>query len=289
MKFNISRLCSIVFVSGFVCQAPGAVLTGAFVSMLEATGSATGDSWDTRAERVGGFYYNLWFTRGAPGGTPNGLETPFINGPDNSRASIAILLNPGTNKFTIYGDSGGGGAHYGLVGVNLFLDGHIVPDISGKAEKRTDSALPPVSPNSSPFSLAMDGSLVPAAGTLEYSNRTERVVLLEFSWASPGVIPSNRVSPYEANGADASTDYIGTVTLVVYPTADLPLIRVSEVEVSWYSVNGASYQVFYRSEATTNIWNPVGPLVEGSGDRMSLRDPVAEGESQRFYRVLRVP
>jgi hypothetical protein len=72
----------------------------------------------------------------------------------------------------------------------------------------------------------------------------------------------------------------------------LPLrsqIRVSEIEVSWESVDQKSYQIQYRSDLATNGWLDFGSPVLGNGTTNTVKAIVPVGEHQRFYRVMTVP
>lgn len=62
-------------------------------------------------------------------------------------------------------------------------------------------------------------------------------------------------------------------------------IRTSEVEVSWTSVAGLSYQVEYRDDVPGSNWTTLGSPVVGDGGVMRLVDKVAAGAPRRFYRV----
>ena len=124
-KLLRSTLLKIGFIGACVAcvqTTHAAVLSGAFVFGIAPSGQSTGNAYDTRPE---GPLYNLIFGIN----TTNGIT--YLNGPDNSRASINILLHAGTNRFLLFQDGCCGvGNNYG---VNLFLDGHILPDISAKS------------------------------------------------------------------------------------------------------------------------------------------------------------
>ena len=66
-------------------------------------------------------------------------------------------------------------------------------------------------------------------------------------------------------------------------------IRVSQVELCWYSQTNQVWQVQYRSPLTTNTWTDLGPPVQGASPMTCINDSVAPGSPQRFYQVIRVP
>ncbi len=62
-------------------------------------------------------------------------------------------------------------------------------------------------------------------------------------------------------------------------------IRVSEVEVSWKSVEGVHYQTEYRTDLPSSNWNHFGSLMLGDGGTLKVTDSLLPGEARRFYRV----
>lgn len=238
-----------------VPSAWSAALTGSIYLAATPSGQpgASGNAWDTRPE---GGLLNMLIA--AP--SSNGLV--FLNGLDNAHASIAVLLRAGTNKFTFFPDPSVQ-VSFNYYALNLFLDGHILPDISVKG-----SIASPMFTTNAALTPAMDGTGVPASGRVEYYNGTETVTLTECSWNS-------------ANGP-------GTITLVVRPDVERLTISVSEVEIGWYSLTNAIYQVQYRSEFTSNIWTSVGSPIPGTGARLCLRQTVNAEEPKRFYSVIRL-
>jgi len=64
-------------------------------------------------------------------------------------------------------------------------------------------------------------------------------------------------------------------------------IRVSEVELCWPATTGKTYQVQFRSDATTNFWVNLGETIPGTNGFVCLRDAVST--VQRFYRLQLVP
>jgi hypothetical protein len=65
-------------------------------------------------------------------------------------------------------------------------------------------------------------------------------------------------------------------------------IRVSHVELCWYSQTNQIYQVQYRSALTTNTWTDLGAPIQGNSPTNCICDAVAPGTPQRFYQVLRL-
>jgi hypothetical protein len=66
-------------------------------------------------------------------------------------------------------------------------------------------------------------------------------------------------------------------------------VRVSQVEVCWNSRSNRSYQVQFRSAATTNLWTNLGVPVPGNGSTNCVLDAVPPGQPQRFYRISELP
>lgn len=66
-------------------------------------------------------------------------------------------------------------------------------------------------------------------------------------------------------------------------------VRVSHVEICWNSLADTSYQVEYRSELTSNTWNPLGPVVVGNGSTNCVIDAVISGEPAKYYRIQGFP
>jgi hypothetical protein len=201
------------------------VLTTAILFSTDTTGSESGGQiWDTYP---GGFY-NLWFAPGSPGGSPNGLTSPFINGPADAQASINIPLQPGPNIFTIFGAPGGS---TGFQGMNLAFNGHTSPDISVKAATRTDSTIPAFSANNAPSTMSVDnsGTRVPGAGTLTFNDGGTPITLIDFFWATPTVFGVDRVSrpPNDIGGGtavpDGIPDFVGSFTLVLGAQTNLAI------------------------------------------------------------------
>jgi len=67
------------------------------------------------------------------------------------------------------------------------------------------------------------------------------------------------------------------------------LITVTQVGISWMAASNQQYQVFYRSDFTTNFWAPLTTnVVIGTGERITIHDSVDDWEPQRFYDVRKV-
>ena len=66
-------------------------------------------------------------------------------------------------------------------------------------------------------------------------------------------------------------------------------IRVSEVEISWSSKLGKSYQVEYRESLEDSEWLALGSPLQGTGESLSAKDTVEPGSLQRLYRVTETP
>jgi hypothetical protein len=68
-----------------------------------------------------------------------------------------------------------------------------------------------------------------------------------------------------------------------------PSIRVSQIELCWFSQSNRLYQVQYYSTLTTDMWTDLGPPIPGSSPTTCTNDAVAPGTPHRFYRVRPVP
>ena len=87
--------------------------------------------------------------------------------------------------------------------------------------------------------------------------------------------------------ADVPTQFTySNLVAVLMPSAE---IRISQVEICWNSVSNTMYQVQYQQALTTNDWVNLGPPVSGNGFKNCVTDPVAQGQTQRVYRVVPVP
>lgn len=137
-----------------------AALTGAVVFSVAATGDAAmGQIWDTGSDlTLARVFLSVL--------TPTGYVA--INGPDGSQGALSFFLRPGTNVFRLVGQNAQT-ANFSVFGLNLFLDGHLLPGISitGSLGGAT------LSSNSASNTLAPNGVTVPATGTFVYDNGVE--------------------------------------------------------------------------------------------------------------------
>jgi hypothetical protein len=204
MKIRRVFLFCGLFVLFSLNSASAATLTAGFIFGADATGNATDQEWDTRA---GSDQYKLWFTEGTPDG---GLTNPFLNGPSWGEVPISLHLHSGTNQFTIYGEPG---LPRPFVGLNLFFDGQVVPQISVKAAERTNSVVPAFSANAASktwglHDYGIGGAKTPGAGAVWFYANGEKISLTDFYWAVPAIFETDRVSHHSiAHSGDA--DFIG--------------------------------------------------------------------------------
>jgi hypothetical protein len=63
-------------------------------------------------------------------------------------------------------------------------------------------------------------------------------------------------------------------------------IRVSALEIAWESQPNETYQVEYKTAGLNDPWKPLGTTVAGTGQAMTVTDPIQPGQPQRFYRVI---
>jgi hypothetical protein len=267
--------------------ASSATLTAAFLFGADATGNATDQEWDTRAESD---QYKLWFTEGTP---DQGLTNAFLNGPGWSDAPIFLHLHSGTNQFTIYGEPG---LPRPFVGLNLFFENQTVPQISVRGAERTDSAVPEFFANTASRTWGLNdygsgGASTPGAGAFWFYASGEKVSLTDFFWAVPAIFSTDRVSPHSI-GESGENDFIGTFTIVVseapvVATRPVPSsVEVSQVRICWDSEPDEVYLVQYRTAAQGNSWTDIGGQVAGDGTRKCVTDAVSPGQPQRIYRVV---
>ena len=217
---NSRKVCKIIKVVSMAtlvaaCSQPlfltGATLTGACLFDVDASGNGTGiEVWNTTAEED---RWNLWITTSRPGDNPDGLTTPFINGPNDSSATIALPLQQGFNRFTIYGETSDAKPAYGL---NLFFGGRSFPGISALALLRTNGVVPAFQLNAAPTTYGLDEFPIPGAGSLSCADGDDVITLVEFHWASPEVYNRDRVS-VDFTDPSGQPDFIGTFTLMVGP------------------------------------------------------------------------
>jgi hypothetical protein len=164
--------------------------------------------WNTRGAPDDRF--NLYLSRNTNPSTPD-----FINRFDDASTNIDVALAPGTYSFGLFSEGVGpqsSDVHFTL---NVYLNGSIVPAISGL----TGSTCPGVCPAGHPNGMTIFGqSGAQEAGVLSTTEGDLRVTLTGFTWnTDPGV---NVVSPNWANDPPyenfiLSPDYFGTLTFTV--------------------------------------------------------------------------
>ena len=292
MKTTVKRIALAVaaaaaLILGGAPVSSGADLTALMLFSCDVEGNPAGDFvWDTRGS-VSDFY-KLWLTSGAPGGDPDGLTGPFINGPAWAAAPINLNLVPGTNEFTLFFQHNGPWTGFAL---NLFFSGESRAALSVKAPWRTSDVIPPFTANHAPRTYSLTSYPAPdapAAGTTSAVIDGRRVEVTAYYVAATNVFNVGRVSSHAARN-DGGLDYVGTFTLVVgprRPTQNIKIdLHVTEVTVCWESEAGSRYQVEYRSRGPEASWVPLGEPVDGTGAMVCAVDRIPLGEPQRFYRV----
>jgi hypothetical protein len=68
------------------------------------------------------------------------------------------------------------------------------------------------------------------------------------------------------------------------PVSIKATIGGGNINLSWLSQGGTSYQVVYKDNLTDPVWTPIGGLVAGDGGTKSAS--FATGPGKRFYSVL---
>jgi hypothetical protein len=286
MAQRLSVVAAMAFLGG-ASLSSATELTALMLFSCDADGNPAGNFvWDTRGSDSD--FYKVWLTQGVPGGAPDGLTGPFINGPTWAMAPIRLPLSAGTNQFTVFFQHNGPWPAFAL---NLFFEGDSLPALSVKAPWRTSDVLPPFTANRAPrtYSLTSYPSPnAPAAGTASAVIADRRVEVTAYYVAATNVFNVGRVSSHAAR-SDGGLDYVGTFTLVVgprRPTNNIKIdLHVTEVTICWESEAGSLYQVEYRSPGHDDTWTKLGQPVEGTGDKTCAVDRIPLGEPQRFYRV----
>jgi hypothetical protein len=266
-----------------------ASLTGVMVFSCDSGGNPAGNFvWDTRG--LSSDFYKVWLTRGVPQSVPDGLTGGFINGPAWAAAPINLVLEEGTNQFTVFVQHNG---HWPAFALHLFLESNTVATLSVKAPLRTNDAIPAFTPNSARLTYSFTSypsPNAPAAGTT--SVLVDRPVeLTEFFFADTNVFGLDRVSTHSTltNGRQ---DYVGTFTLVAGPRRPPSERRIrveihtTEVTLCWASEASLLYQAQYRTTGPDREWIDIGTPVQGNGTTNCVADRVPLGASQRFYRVV---
>lgn len=82
--------------------------------------------------------------------------------------------------------------------------------------------------------------------------------------------------------ADVNVNFLMLVPAVA-PISLTAVISGSNINVSFQSQTGLSYQVEYKNNLTDGSWTPLGSLIVGDGTIKSLNDPTSG--SHRFYRL----
>ncbi len=61
-------------------------------------------------------------------------------------------------------------------------------------------------------------------------------------------------------------------------------VAIADLQLCWNSASNTQYQVEYRSELTSNSWQPLGGAILGNGVKICTTDSIL-GQPRRFYRV----
>jgi hypothetical protein len=213
MKLAILASAALLFVTTEVGNAT--TLSGLIEFSTDATGAFDkGQVWNTLG--APDTLFNLYVKSGdvrTGGGT-------FLNSGNSSSASISIPLALGANTFTIFGTEVTDPLHFGL---NLFFNANNgTPGISVQAPEQTSTLVtPPFLPNSSPSTLALDGSKAPGTGTLVFVDGITTVTLTGYSFARPDVFNQDQVSQLN-NVPEGFLDGVGTFTLLVTDATAVP-------------------------------------------------------------------
>jgi Ig-like domain-containing protein/PKD domain-containing protein len=190
-------------------------LTGAFTFSCDHDGSPAGDfAWDTRG--LESDYYKVWLTRGTPGGSPDGLTSDFVNGPDWAHAPLNIPLQEGTYEFTIFFQDNGPWPTFGL---NLFFQDSSVAQICVQGDARTGEVIPPFTPNHAPVTYSMTSFPspdAPASGRRRARVGDMVVEVTDYYVSATNLFSADRVDTH-STGPNGRLDYIGTFTLRVRP------------------------------------------------------------------------
>ncbi len=76
---------------------------------------------------------------------------------------------------------------------------------------------------------------------------------------------------------------------VLTPSAACPQLTVklsTQVDLAWSSKSGALYQIQWRSDLAAGNWTDLTTILPGNGSINSFSDPILEGQSQKFYRLV---
>ncbi len=89
-------------------------------------------------------------------------------------------------------------------------------------------------------------------------------------------------------GTMTGTNLINALAPSIPPLSFLPTpSNADSLTLTWSAVSGLSYQVQYTTDLTTTKWTNLGSAIIASGPTASVSDNFAD--SQRFYRVMRLP
>lgn len=115
-------------------------------------------------------------------------------------------------------------------------------------------------------------------GTVAFSNANQRITNATFS--APGVYTLLL----------SATDGLHAVTYDAVIVRSLPpssLMRVgNDAVVTFATANGQQYRVEKTSDLSTSQWTTVASTVTGTGGDVSVLDPGAGDQAQRFYRIV---
>lgn len=251
-------------------EPTGPVLTGLIEFSTDTNGNFfNGSVWNTRGRDSA---VNLWVISGAD------RHGPFINGPGDAQAGIALRLTEGDHTFTVYGNPGGPTPHHGL---NLFFNGETdIPGISvfGETQISADPPFPAFGATGG-RTLTMAFAEVPGANTLVFRDGGLEVELIEYRWADPLVYNLDRVSQTLIL-PDGASDFIGQFTLRVRQSTEPPLPSLTgliefSTDSSGNFFNGSVWNT-RGGDTAVNLW-----VAKGS----DLQGPLANGPSDSEARI----
>ncbi len=77
------------------------------------------------------------------------------------------------------------------------------------------------------------------------------------------------------------------------PKAAADALRITDIQpgvaLTFTSVAGKSYNVEFRNNLLTGTWESLTNNITGTGGPLTVNDPDAPGQAQRFYRIILVP
>jgi hypothetical protein len=145
---------------------------------------------------------------------------------------------------------------YGSGGIDIYTNGQIFAHSPG--------TFGPV--NNAPLRIGTSDDCQPFAGLIDEVRIYNRALSLA------------EIRAIVSAGTTTSSD-CKTVTATV---------RVRDLDICWNSSTNRTYQVEYRSDATTNLWVGLGSPVQGNGTTNCVVDSVPEVPS-KLYRVRVLP